>query len=124
MSNNISETSKTEGLDDQFVFVANVDNFEDGEMNLFILESKEIIVCLVEDKLYAFSGICSHAYAEMINGDLDGHSVTCPLHFSEFDIRNGCPLDPPATEPLKTFDVLVEDNKVYVNLKGRTENDE
>lgn len=118
MSNNIKVENEN-----KFVFVANVEDFEEEEMNLFTVESEEIIVSLVEDKFYAFSAICSHAYAEMINGDLDGHLVTCPLHFSEFDIRDGCPLDPPATEPLKTFDVLVEDNKVYVNPKERTQND-
>lgn len=107
----------------KFEFVANVDDFEEEEMQEFTVGSEKIIVCLVEGDFFAISGICSHAYAEMINGDLDEYYVTCPLHFSEFDIRNGCPLDPPATDPLKTFDVLVEDNKVYVSPKERTEND-
>ncbi|HLQ73535.1 MAG TPA: non-heme iron oxygenase ferredoxin subunit [Bacillota bacterium] len=117
MSENIVQT------DGEFVYVAELDAFDDEEMNLFTIDSEQIIVSLVEDEFFAFSGICSHAYAEMINGDLDGHYVTCPLHFSEFDIRDGCPLDPPATEPLKTFDVLVKDEKVYVNPKERTQND-
>lgn len=121
MNSNVSKN--VEMVEQDFVFVANEDDFEEEEMKAFTIGSEEIIVSLVENEFYAFSGICSHAYAEMINGDLDGFLVTCPLHFSEFDIRNGCPLDPPATEPLKTFDVLVKDNKVYVNPEERTQND-
>jgi naphthalene 1,2-dioxygenase ferredoxin component len=69
-----------------------------------------------EGGLFATDNICTHAYACLSDGWLDGETIECPLHAARFDIRTGKVLDPPATEDLKTYPVRVVDGEVEVNL--------
>jgi 3-phenylpropionate/trans-cinnamate dioxygenase ferredoxin subunit len=43
--------------------------------------------------------------------------VECPRHGSEFDLQTGSPLSLPATSPVPTYRVSVEDGMVYLNLE-------
>ena len=45
---------------------------------------------------HAVQGICSHEYFELDKGFLTNGTLTCALHLSRFDLRDGEPLDPPA----------------------------
>ena len=47
-------------------------------------------------------------------GDLDGDQIECPLHGALFSLITGEPLSPPASEPIRIFEVLVEDNDIYI----------
>jgi 3-phenylpropionate/trans-cinnamate dioxygenase ferredoxin subunit len=40
--------------------------------------------------------------------------VECPRHGSEFDLRTGKPLSLPATKPVPTYEVAIEDGVVYL----------
>jgi nitrite reductase/ring-hydroxylating ferredoxin subunit len=70
----------------------------------------------VDGELRALGGICSHAYSELARGFFAGDLVTCALHLSQFDVRTGQPISPPATEPLATYAVAVEGDTVFVDL--------
>ena len=58
----------------------------------------------------------THQYADLTSGFLneEERTVTCPLHLSVFKLEDGIPQNPPAELPLKTYDVKIEDNDVYV----------
>jgi Rieske Fe-S protein len=61
----------------------------------------------------AFTKICTHqgcAVAEVANG-----VIHCDCHGSEFSIKDGSVLNPPASRPLAEHDVTVSDGKVYVS---------
>lgn len=67
-----------------------------------------VAVFNVEGKLCATQNECTHRQGPLNEGELDGSTVTCPLHGSQFDVSTGAVLRGPATEPLKTYRVLVE----------------
>jgi naphthalene 1,2-dioxygenase system ferredoxin subunit len=69
-----------------------------------------------DGKVFATDNICTHAYACLSDGWLDGEVIECPLHAARFDIRNGKVLDPPATEDLKTYPVRIVDDEIQVRL--------
>jgi nitrite reductase/ring-hydroxylating ferredoxin subunit len=51
---------------------------------------------------------CTHRRGPLNEGTLDGSTVTCPWHGSQFDVRTGAVLRGPAGVPLKTYRVIVE----------------
>lgn len=69
-----------------------------------------------DGSLFATDNICTHAYACLSDGWLDGETIECPLHAARFNVRTGEVLDPPATEDLKTYPVRVVDGDIQVHL--------
>lgn len=87
-----------------------------GAMKDVDVGGRRIIVVNVDGELHALSGICSHAYSELAKGFFRGDLVTCALHLSQFDVRTGEPISPPATESLAKYPIAVEGDTVYVDL--------
>ncbi len=89
--------------------------FESTDRKLVDLEDGEQVgVFKVDGAWYAMSMWCSHQKTTMIHGDRNGCELECPLHGSRFDLRTGRPLDLPATRPVKTYPVRVEDGRVKI----------
>ena len=51
---------------------------------------------------------CTHKQGPLNEGKLDGSTVTCPWHGSQFNVCTGAVLRGPAADPLKTYRVIVE----------------
>jgi len=51
---------------------------------------------------------CTHRGGPLNKGTLNGSTVTCPWHGSVFNVCTGAVLRGPATEPVKTYRVVVE----------------
>ena len=67
---------------------------------------------------FAIEDRCSHDDGPLCEGDWehDECRVICPRHGSAFDLRSGRPLSLPATEPVDTFPVHVEDGMIKVEI--------
>ena len=57
--------------------------------------------CATQDK-------CTHRQGPLSKGKLDGSTVTCPWHGSQFNVCTGEVLRGPATDPVKTYRVIVD----------------
>ncbi|WP_018656543.1 Rieske (2Fe-2S) protein [Actinomadura flavalba] len=68
------------------------------------------------DDVFAVNDICSHAEVNLSEGEIYNGTIECWLHGSCFDLRTGKPTNPPATQPVATYRVKVEDGDVYVAL--------
>ena len=77
-----------------------------------------IAVFNIDGEFFATDGMCSHQEYSLIEGYIDGDVVECALHFSRFNVRSGKALTPPACSPLRTYEVHVSGNGVYVHLGG------
>ncbi len=75
-------------------------------------------VCLgrTADGWVAFQDTCTHQECSLADGELDGGVIVCPCHASEFDLRTGDVLCPPALEPLPIFEARVEAGELQVRL--------
>ena len=87
-----------------------------GEVLGLEVAGRSIALYDVDGSIFATDNICTHAYARLSDGWLDGELIECPLHAARFDVRNGKVLDPPATEDLKTYPVRVVDDEIQVKL--------
>jgi naphthalene 1,2-dioxygenase ferredoxin component len=53
----------------------------------------------------------------LCDGFVDGHLVECPFHQAQFDVRDGSVSCGPATEPVKSWPVKIENGRVLLNLE-------
>ncbi len=97
--------------------VATVDSLpEVGGLRLEF-EGHRIAVFRVGEEVFAIGDRCSHAEASLSEGEVFDHAVECPRHGSEFDLRSGEPMSLPATKPVPTYHVTVEDGTVFVTVE-------
>ncbi|MFW6009811.1 MAG: non-heme iron oxygenase ferredoxin subunit [Actinomycetota bacterium] len=83
------------------------------------LDVDGVPVCLVRlgDEVKAVHDTCSHQqWSLAVDGMVWGNGVECSLHGSTFDLDSGKPSSLPATEPIPTFAVTVEDGQVHVDV--------
>ena len=78
------------------------------------LGDDRIAMFRIGDEVFALSDRCSHAEASLAEGEVFDYEVECPRHGSEFDLRTGKPLSLPATKPVPTYEVVIEDGVVYL----------
>ena len=81
------------------------------------VRGKRIAVTNVGGTYYAFDDACTHedcSLAEM--GELAGTTVTCTCHGSEFDVRTGKVLAPPATVPVKVYPTRVAGDALQIEV--------
>jgi naphthalene 1,2-dioxygenase system ferredoxin subunit len=87
-----------------------------GEVIGVEVAGRSIALYDADGNIFATDNICTHAYARLSDGWLDGELIECPLHAARFDIRTGKVLDPPATVDLKTYPVRLVDDEIQVEL--------
>src|SRR5262245_14732530 len=64
-----------------------------------------VAVFNVSGKLCAAEAKCTHKGGPLNEGALDGSTVTCPWHGSQFNVCTGAVLRGPAGQSLKTYRV-------------------
>lgn len=103
-------------MSDNFTAVAQIDALKTGKMLRVNVAEQNILLANVDGEIYAVEDMCSHEDASLYNGALKGRCVECPLHGSHFDLKTGQPQQEPATEAIKTFNVKIEDQQIWVEL--------
>lgn len=68
----------------------------------------EAAVFNVAGSFCATQAECTHQGGPLSEGKLEGSTVTCPWHGAQFNVCTGAVLRGPATEPVKTYRVIVE----------------
>jgi len=102
--------------DGGWVRVAGRGELSAGEVIGVEVGGRSIAIYDCDGELFATDNICTHAYACLSDGWLDGEVIECPLHAARFDIRTGKVLDPPATEDLKTYPVRLVGDGIQVRI--------
>lgn len=90
------------------VRVGDANDVATGEMRVFDIAGTKVNVANADGHLYAFDDTCTHAGCSLAKGDLDGTTVTCACHGSQFDVTTGAVLRGPAQRPVRSRPVQVE----------------
>jgi nitrite reductase/ring-hydroxylating ferredoxin subunit len=80
------------------------------------LDGRRLLLSNLEGKVYAVDGTCTHEEADLSQGFMIEDRVTCQLHLSQFDLRTGEVYNPPAVEPLKVYNVKIEEGYIFVEI--------
>jgi 3-phenylpropionate/trans-cinnamate dioxygenase ferredoxin subunit len=97
-----------------FVKAATLAAVPEGGMLAVDVGGLAVVVCNVAGEFYAVHDECTHECFPLSEGELEGHSLICPLHGACFDVRSGEVLSPPAYEPVRTYEVRVEGEDVFI----------
>jgi 3-phenylpropionate/trans-cinnamate dioxygenase ferredoxin component len=102
----------------EVIEVCPVEDLEPGEVRLVEWEDLEIGVFNCAGTVYAIEDRCSHDDGPLVEGTLDQDRCTieCPRHGSLFDLQTGKPLTLPAYIPVDTYPVIIEDEKIKLEV--------
>ena len=91
---------------------------DEPEGTLRRVEVGDTAVCLARtgEGWLAFDDTCTHEECSLAEGELDGEVVICPCHGSEFDLRTGDVVTPPALEPLPIYEAREDGGTLFVRL--------
>ncbi len=90
------------------VRVGNAEDVVAGKMRVFDVAGTKVNVASVGGHLHAFDDTCTHRSCSLAEGKLDGTTVTCVCHGSQFDVTSGAVLRGPAERPVRSRLVQVE----------------
>ena len=114
----------------ELIEVFKKDELKDGTMKTVKVAGHDILIARTGDKYYAVDNRCPHMGGKLSQGKLNGTVVTCPLHGSQFDLRNGQVIRwtnlsgfmsrvskiIKSPIPIATYDIKTIDETVYVEI--------
>jgi nitrite reductase/ring-hydroxylating ferredoxin subunit len=100
----------------EFTRVAVLSDLPSGSVHGVDVDGHHIAICNHMGDIRAVAGTCTHADADLCDGELEDGELVCPLHFAKFCTRTGHATEPPADEPLRTYEVKVEGEDILVRV--------
>ena len=103
-------------MSEQWVVVAKVADVVAGKMLSVSAADKSLAIYNLSGAFYATDNECTHAFAMLTDGTIDGDVVECPLHGGAFEIKTGKGLGAPIFCDLKCYPTRVSGDAVEVNV--------
>ncbi|MCI0392408.1 MAG: Rieske (2Fe-2S) protein [Acidobacteria bacterium] len=94
--------------------VSHAQKFAEGEMRVFEIAGTKVSVVAAGGRLYAFDDTCTHMGCSLGEGKVEGTTVTCPCHGSQFDVTSGAVIRGPARQPVRSRLVQVDGEDLLV----------
>ncbi len=99
----------------QFQTVTKISDVVPGEMKLVEVDGEEVVIANVGGDYFAFSNECTHEGGPLADGELEGHVVTCPWHFTSFNVMTGKAMEGGVTDdPVATYEVRLEGDDIQI----------
>lgn len=114
----------------KFIEVAKIDELTEGTMKAINAAGHDILLAKVKGNYYAADNRCPHMGAKLSQGKMEGTVVTCPKHYSQFDLKDGQVVrwlkgsglvamigrTLKSPRPLTMYQIKVEGDKVWVEI--------
>ena len=82
-----------------YLKLCDIKDVPDGSIRQFDLRDNEYLVINLKGQFFCLDGRCTHAGAPLAEGTLKGDILTCPWHYSQFNIRDGSVVNGPSEKP-------------------------
>lgn len=99
-----------------FVKVCRRDEVAEGEALKLSQFPIEVALFNVGGEFFATQDQCTHGQWSLSEGYFNGDVVECALHLGKFCVRDGAVRSAPASVPLRTFAVRVEQGDVLIDF--------
>lgn len=101
-----------------------------GAIQKVKINGKELLIAKAGNEYYCTDSRCPHLSGDLTKGSIEGTILTCPVHGSQFDLKDGSVIRWTdmkglsasviklfkAPKPLKTYPVKIEGDKLLVKL--------
>lgn len=96
--------------------IAALDDLEDPGALRVDVGSRRISLVRIGEAVYALGDRCSHAEASLAEGEIeaDDLEIECPRHGAMFSLETGEAVTLPATQPVPTYRIEIEDGQVWL----------
>ncbi|MDG6990121.1 MAG: Rieske 2Fe-2S domain-containing protein [Nitrososphaerota archaeon] len=91
-------------------------DLEEGSISTVDLRGNHLLLSKIGGEVYAVGGTCTHEEADLGLGVVIEDRVVCPLHLSQFELKTGKVVNPPATLPLPRFAARVDDGTIFIEV--------
>jgi nitrite reductase/ring-hydroxylating ferredoxin subunit len=99
---------------EKWVVAASVEQVPPGSVVGVELNGCDLALSNVDGNIHCTDNVCTHAYAFLSDGWLEGTVVECPLHGGQFDVVTGKALCAPVTEDLVVYRTRTIGNQIEV----------
>jgi nitrite reductase/ring-hydroxylating ferredoxin subunit len=90
----------------------------EGKSVRVAINSADVMVYRVADRVFAISNLCTHQGGPLHRGRVMGVgerlTVTCPIHGSIFQLGDGRVLRGPATRPVAVYEARIFEDSVQI----------
>ncbi|MEN9872587.1 MAG: hypothetical protein RL450_522 [Actinomycetota bacterium] len=98
--------------------ICSLDDLKPGKaIRVKINDHAIAIIRTPNGEVKALDDKCSHGEISLSEGFVDNETVECWAHGAKFDLNTGKPLSLPAYEPVATYEVLIDNNDIYVEYE-------
>jgi naphthalene 1,2-dioxygenase system ferredoxin subunit len=111
-SRNRGETS----VGEEWAAAGTASKLAPGEMLAVTIGDREIALYNISGTFRATDNLCTHAFAYLTDGWLEGDIVECPLHGGKFEVLTGKGLGSPISCDIVVYEVRVVDDEIQVKL--------
>lgn len=105
---------------EQFYQVCALTEIPENCAKVVFIEGENIAIFKYDGKISAVHNVCKHQMGPLGEGKIVDGCITCPWHGYQYLPENG-QAPAPFTEKLKTFEVKIIDDKVWVNPIAKEE---
>jgi nitrite reductase/ring-hydroxylating ferredoxin subunit len=88
----------------------------EGSISTVDLNGKHVLLSRLGGEVYAVGGTCTHEDTDLGLGFVVEDRVVCPLHLSQFELKTGRVVNPPATAPLEAYGVKETDGMIFIEV--------
>ncbi|MEO7310239.1 MAG: Rieske 2Fe-2S domain-containing protein [Chitinophagaceae bacterium] len=109
-----------EKLNEDWQYVCNVEEIEDGLAKMAVINKERIAVFKYDGKLSAVHNVCKHQMGPLGEGRVVDGCITCPWHGYQYRPEDGC-APAPFKEKLHTYPLQLMENKIHISTKAMPE---
>ena len=109
-------------LSSELRLLCNASEVQLGTAKRIVVAGLALAAFNLDGEFYVTDDTCTHGFASLSEGIIDGGIIECPWHGGTFDIRSGAAVDHPCIVPLNTYQTVVKDGAVWIDLNGRVGN--
>lgn len=103
-------------MSEQWVRVAAAGDIAEGEILAVEVNGEPVALYRLDGgEIRATHNICTHEFACLSDGWLEGDVVECPLHGGQFNVRTGEGLGPPIESPLAVYPTRVDGDDIFID---------